>query len=496
MDPKLKSLRLNKLYLMVIDGKKSIASEADAKNFLQAIIDQKDRSTCTEKLVVSSQGLQAVKKSLRINTSSKFINETTALFLDYISHEDIRQLCGGQIQQNILEAIIEPPSFWNAFESCFNEKTLSPAGLHSYASLILELLLSPAPFPQLDVRKTAERAISERGDLIDSSNTNIRNVVKSIQEALRARITGAIVSGGAKPGGRHDNDFEDFREIAIFPTTDEFKSKEKPFYLSADEVFITDPSNRVARHLDNQFRLLREDMLGELRTDLQVASGRKRVKQKSLRIKGLSFYGVNCGEQRKRKPPTIALFCHQGLPKLPNSTKDERKKHYKDNRDIVKHQSFGCLLCANEVVAFATVERNEDLLAEEPPVLLLRIFGQKAIKKMLITLKLHTPDQLEFLTIDTAFFAYEPVLRGLQSMAILPLSDELLNLTESRDVSMSSIVSDALVSKVRTKEGCNLRGALKLPKDVVLDQSQTQSLVAGLSQRVSLIQGPPGMISL
>ncbi|KAF9257043.1 hypothetical protein L218DRAFT_828763, partial [Marasmius fiardii PR-910] len=31
------------------------------------------------------------------------------------------------------------------------------------------------------------------------------------------------------PGGRHDNDFEDFRNVAVFPTPTEINSKRLPF---------------------------------------------------------------------------------------------------------------------------------------------------------------------------------------------------------------------------------------------------------------------------
>lgn len=33
---------------------------------------------------------------------------------------------------------------------------------------------------------------------------------------------------------------------------------------------------RIAAHLENQFRLLREDMLSELRDDIQIARGQKK----------------------------------------------------------------------------------------------------------------------------------------------------------------------------------------------------------------------------
>jgi hypothetical protein len=39
----------------------------------------------------------------------------------------------------------------------------------------------------------------------------------------------------------------------------------------------------------------------------------------------------------------------------------------------------------------------------------------------------------------------------------------------------------------------NLKPILGTPKDIKLDSSQARSLISGLTQKVALIQGPPGM---
>ena len=45
-------------------------------------------------------------------------------------------------------------------------------------------------------------------------------------------------------------------------------------------AMVTEPEKRVAVHLDNQFRLLREDMLAELRNDLQISLKKKQGKRR------------------------------------------------------------------------------------------------------------------------------------------------------------------------------------------------------------------------
>jgi len=70
------------------------------------------------------------------------------------------------------------------------------------------------------------------------------------------------------PGRRsHDNDKENFRDISIVPTISEMNSDQLPFVPSANEGTsrVSDP---LAALLDQQYRLMREDMLGPIRDEL------------------------------------------------------------------------------------------------------------------------------------------------------------------------------------------------------------------------------------
>lgn len=52
---------------------------------------------------------------------------------------------------------------------------------------------------------------------------------------------------------------------------DEIRSTEEPFLQRLDDVFATPDESRARSYRDWLFRLLREDMLTELREDLRVA---------------------------------------------------------------------------------------------------------------------------------------------------------------------------------------------------------------------------------
>ena len=171
---------------------------------------------------------------------------------------------------------------------------------------------------------------------------------------------------------------------------------------------------------------------------------------------------------------------------------EERKKHFANNKSFIKHGAFGCFMTGNDVVAFATIDRDEDLLAKSPPTILLRVFGHAAIRTALLTMKTKLPHEIDFVLIDTPFFAHEPVLARLQAMPSLPMAEVILNLVEGGADNRSSLGLDALAAKIRRREQSDLRTVLNLPHETVLDHSQTLSLVAGLTQPLSLIQGPPG----
>jgi len=99
---------------------------------------------------------------------------------------------------------------------------------------------------------------------------------------------------------------------------------------------------------------------------------------------------------------------------------------------------------------------------------------------------------VDYVQVDTPFFAYEPVLRCLQDMKDLPLAQFLLG-TKPDEASQTAVAIDRIfVDELESKGSSSIQRLLKTDKPIDLDQSQMDSLIAGLGQNVSLIQGPPG----
>ena len=85
-----------------------------------------------------------------------------------------------------------------------------------------------------------------------------------MQEALASRLQQTydppgILRVGGEP--RHDNDFTDIRDIRIAPTNEELLCPLPPYlpaFLPSAPHHL--PESSIERHLDIQFRLLREEM--------------------------------------------------------------------------------------------------------------------------------------------------------------------------------------------------------------------------------------------
>jgi hypothetical protein len=187
----------------------------------------------------------------------------------------------------------------------------------------------------------------------------------------------------------------------------------------------------------------------------------------------------------------LKLRCDEDTPQI-SRLKDtaSRKAYLSNNKNLLKHQSLGCLISGGSVLAFACLERNEDLLARQPPTIVVRINDPTDFEKVLCVSK--TSTELQFVQVDTAVFAYEPILEGLQNMVDVPLQEQLLDLSPGSSQVVSSIAPVGLVNDIRENWMTDLMPILGTSKSIALDTAQVDSLIAGLTKKVSLIQRPPG----
>lgn len=339
------------------------------------------------------------------------------------------------------------------------------------------------------------------------------------------------VSDKALPGGRHSNDFLNFRDVAIVPTHDELLSTGRQAWLplaSGKNSYIADKEVRL---LDSNFRLLREDAVHTMKQNIlepsRVWSNARIVEltcgttsqggaKKGGRLQSLSFVLqfdrraqiVDWERSRALSMGSIVVLCEDGKPVRLGTIA------------VREHRKKGEWLLANGGpklgVTFETTEDFNENLAEmgmnshfnrkicnvDDEIMALRK-NATAVKELKILSskresymgKLKTYDLVEA---SQSFFTYQPILRSLQAMESVPFPDEIVHLSSYPGGRPSYLPAIVRMPNVDSFNGfkCNLDSSSSCLADMVentsLDDSQAEAVYHALTSRVALIQGPPG----
>ncbi|KAK1708568.1 ATPase [Colletotrichum lupini] len=372
--------RLLKVFRDVTKGGKAIYTAVEARLFLEAVRTNTSPAACLEIITASEVARNAISNSIRIDSSISFMRAHVIPFIAYLSDPGLKMMYGGQLLHQVLLIIAYPPALWGKLLSAFRESQLTEDELQVFAWLCIELSgLSDSIIDT--IVEDITNALDEK-PFCEARNHGTRDLVYRIRKVLALRSSSGDENLEAA-GGRHDNDFSSFRDISIFPTSDEFYSNAKPFYRMAAEVAAAGQVQRPRVHLDNQFRLLREDMLGELRDDFKVAMGRKKSKKRAQILSGLLPVGIDTGDDRRSRACAVALTCLGGLEIIKKLSPAKCKAFFDDHRNFLRHQSFGALCGEDHIVAFAFLLRDVDQLSKKPPIVTLQFTDSEATARAL-----------------------------------------------------------------------------------------------------------------
>ncbi|CAD6447396.1 0557e774-38d7-48ff-aa0d-164e8d9530c5 [Sclerotinia trifoliorum] len=480
--------RLNRFFNDVIYERRTMSSARDGKTFIEAICSQKDPASTVYKVLSSSGGLSAIQASMRFDTTPSFINEDAVLLLGYLQEPSLRTINSGLSLSEVITAIVEPPFFWDGFMRAFRAGELNPQASYGFAWLLLELINRPGQSPTTYLLVAKSAGILD--SILKSSDGETRNLGQKIKHTLSLDVSDLDRNREVGPGGRHNNDHANHRDISIMPTADELLSKERPFLRTPDTYLRDMDSARLGIHIDNQFRLLREDMLGEIRDEIQKFQGLKSGRHRGLTFDNIKIDDIQIGDDKFREPWGLKFRCEHELPFPKKLESKKRVEYLKENRQILKQGSTGCLFIDGQPVAFPIINRIEEELAKSPAKIVLQFEDETTVSEALVKLK--TAQNIKFVQIDTSVFAFEPFLRRLQEMNNVPLAEELLSWSEGQRVQGPPFQPLRLKQHIQKSTGKDLSSLIGTQKPVILDESQTNSLLAILFQRVSLVQGPPG----
>ncbi|CAG8366393.1 unnamed protein product [Penicillium salamii] len=318
------------------------------------------------------------------------------------------------------------------------------------------------------------------------------------------------------PGGRHNNDFAGICRVKIMPSYDEIRCS-RPDYLPT-----VDPSQwhiqGIDGLLDRNFRLLREDTVGQIRDTVRhhiIPSAKheqpllRSFVHQNARILNLGFNWL------------AGLYIEIDFPQPaeigPDPPLARRQRWWETSKRFLPGDLV-CLVIQNDLVLFCTVASQIMLPrrkhSRDPPEraestslwndlkrasVKLSLFDSRFTNIQLI-LDLYGTKEPPVSVIgfpDVLLASFEPSLRALQcikSSDNLPFSDIFVPWISK---SSGSPQIPAIFYTSQPNYAYNLRCLLDTDVDYLrehstLDQGQAHALINCLSRRLGLVQGPPG----
>lgn len=478
---------------------RQVKNPIDARQFLNAcdaFCQQQTTVKCVETLIASTNGVKALEAAVRAQLDPAFINLTVVPFLNHLSGPEVETLNNGRFLQQILLSILEPRSFWAALLDAYHTGKLNDSGLEAFAWLSLHIVSSQKP--KLEEHSQDVKDFMKGKSLLESRSHNVRKIAYRIEQMIKIFSPLAVPGLATRPGGRHDNDFENFRDVSIYPTTDELLSSEEPFLQRLDDVFDSPMETRAQVYRDWLYRQLREDMLAELRENLQIAMGQKQGRRKPTSLGQLKFIKVDSQPNPSHRVNTFTLNVTFGSGIFPPQMTSQaaRKKYLEKSKASLHHNPIGALCRGSDIVAFGSLIRDSEMLQLMPPVAGIKFMNSEGVRKALLALLGPNTDDLKFYVVDTAMFAYEPILQRLKDMGELPLESQIVNPKQSpAEYVPPPTLQGILQASTRAFEkgvGIELPSSLCSTKKVRLRGAQLESFINGLGEELAQIQGPPG----
>ena len=352
------------------------------------------------------------------------------------------------------------------------------------------------------------------------------------EKEVKKESKAVFVANRETPGGRHNNDFDDICQIKIMPSFEEICSP-RGEYLP-----VTDPVqwhiDGIDGLLDRNFRLLREDTVGQLRDAIHHELS-PRAQQSQLR----KFVYPKCLVANLEFNWLSGLYFEVDFPQpagVTNHSPMAREMWWQNSRRL-QPGALVCLIVQKDVVLFCTVThrdmspRRKKIISlpqhQVPPqnkaepktlwksstrgsVMLMPVDSRYTNTQVVLDLfspKKTTISLVEFPGVILP--AFEPALQALQSMKVarnLPFSELFVpwvyddfNISDMAPALYASQPGFAFNLRCLMKNDTNFYVRVDQPSDVkyvqdhsTLDGAQARALISCLKRKLGLIQGPPG----
>ncbi|CAB9524123.1 NFX1-type zinc finger-containing protein 1 [Seminavis robusta] len=477
-----------------------------------------------------NEGKRRLRDLLSFINSSEDVEELLIPLLGHVMNQETQRPVYRPLLNKMLLEIYHTPLLMHVIdENCVVEQ-LSGTSANQFCSFLRTITKAFMEPRKCQTVQNLAKGLRERGDvdeakrlcallLLDEREEGELHLTPKDNRMNRNKPKGVAcwVTDLEPPGGRHDNDHLNYRDIRIVPTVAELACEDKPYLplASGENNFINDP---VAALLDRNFRLLREDAVSSMRTNIAESETKcwKNARIVDIHVSSKKprwsvFFVIQCDSRsggasnwkrlRAFMHGSVVALCRGGRPVRmgtvalredsirgewlndPNGPRIgvlfESQEEFRDSiEEMVKNCAWNDNYCKS-MAELSDVGRNDpyrNVLDERIQV---------------CAAQMETYDLVE---VSKSFFAYQPILRTLQGMDSLPLSHELTG------AGIASQKPAYLPEEITLPEKdfggvlCDLSNFSvdNIVEQTTLDKSQAEALKHTLTSSVVLTQGPPG----
>ena len=290
------------LFQKALQGKFTVSTTQDAEAFLSTTLNQKDNPIgVVEEILASRRGLRCLHDAFNINDTPEYIDAVLQPVLSWLQYPALSSASNGFYLRRTLQALVNPPGskFWKGYHEHVMYEVVNERSTQCFAWLLFQLLTNTRNVRPYDLMIAKDPLIQRV--LADSSYGDTRYLGQRIQRVYSLHQTANSRKDRDVFQQQHNNDFQNFKDIGIFPTTQEVMSDHKSRIWRAAEVFEEpNPTRRLYIYLANLFRLYRQDWLEEIKEEVQVALGKETEDPRSITTLNVKLTGVSCRDASRK----------------------------------------------------------------------------------------------------------------------------------------------------------------------------------------------------
>jgi hypothetical protein len=503
---------------LVRDPTASVRNSFDARKFVADMAKFEKKEDLLAQLTDNRfLGLSRIRDVLSYIETVQDLEQILIGMLDSVMVEETSRPIYRTVRNKVLLSIYLVPGLLDTLIEQGFAPALSVVSAAKLTLFLLEVAKANIEARKSDAVRTLAKALRDRGDLAGSDVKALCSLILADVDRPDLDADGgrsnnpaprvvSWVTDEVPPGGRHDNDNVNYRNIELVPTVEELKCEARPYLplASGDNAFLQDPESHL---LDRNFRLLRHDAICAMKDAIQTQH------RPWLNAR---LVGIDLESMKYTRTVSFVIQC------------DSR---FSDGRDIARTRALmvGSViaLCDPEgtPMRLATITVREDTWLKNPTGPRFGVVFQSSedfeeslleyVSNRGIIQEIKSPDgdddrqekkrirdlsdrliRYTLIEASNSFFAYRPVLQSLQSMHTVPLAEELVLMRASGQPpdylpNELHLPRDPCFSSYR----CNFGDGWDpddTTKKTSLDRSQADALHHAFTSRVAAIQGPPG----